>query len=262
MTRPMRSRKAMVLLYALGIMAIVISLGAGIRSMGAQVAQGHSRGMFQDAASWAAMSGITYGKRHIQELWRGAARPFDGIYGGNGYPGVTARRSNGNRQWLGGAWTGLFTSPRSHEDANPGAGGFQWDARNGAGIELRLGNLRHEPFGAGALRGMVYARVRLDETIIRNGFFFGELEHEGFAPPGYDPKVVVYFLESIGRVDIPHPADPANRGADRVASLQRAILSFQLPVGPLNPVPPPPANPVTFYRERMYQDRVLEFRGR
>jgi hypothetical protein len=205
----------------------------------------HNRGAFQDQAQWAALSGILYGRRHIQELLRGAARPNEiqnPGYGRPGYPGVTARRNNGGRQWLGACWTGLFSSPSTHA-FNPTSPANPYNQRNAAGFEMLLGMMRLQPRGQGALRGLVYTRVRLDETLIRNGFFFGEFEHDGFAPPGYDPKTTLYFLEAIGRVDIPSPSLPLDRTQDRVASIQRATLSFQLPAGP---AVPNAANPTAF----------------
>lgn len=260
-----RSRRAIVLLYALSVMAIVITLGRGLQEMGPQVAQMHNRGAYQDQAQWAALSGITYGRRHIMELWRGSSRPNEiqnPAYGRPGYPGTTGRRppiGSNRRQWIGGCWTGLISSPRTHE-FNPATPANPYNQRGSAGIELQLGALRMEPFGQGGLRGLVSVQVRLDETLIRNGFFFGEWENDGFAPPGYDPKSILYFLEAIGRVDVPDGTLPLDRTQDKVASIQRATLSFQLPVSPA--IPNNPANPTTFFRQRYYLDRVLEFRGR
>jgi len=116
--------------------------------------------------------------------------------------------------------------------------------------------------GTSTPRAVVSVDLQLNETLARNGYFFGQLDTDSpFLPTTepdqpYQPSQVLYMLTCVGRVDLADGTAPTNRARDRTVSQVTSVLTFTLPVQSESP-----GEGLSTVALRSFRDQLLEVRS-
>lgn len=243
-------------LFALGVLTMILTLGVGSSQTCDVSVQVQGRERYQDIAQNAAMSGIFYGRRRMNEMAFGCNQSLSNCPGDNSPlpAGV----------WRAEEWMGNQTNPGTHRT---------WANRKGPDVRYPLPRIN----GAnGAPAAWVYYTLSLNEAIARNNYFYNTEDILGqqtqcCTPVGitmgpaannpqtfYEPEEVMYTLTSTGEVRYCNPDNGTEANARPIARAE-ATLTFVLPITVTRIVDNSTGIPVTFTQlTRRYSDLSLE----
>jgi hypothetical protein len=221
------NRRAVVLLYALGVLVLVGALQMSTLELGdARLASGDSA-QLQQMALDAALSGTSYAAGYFDHLVHRVNRRERGP-GGVDYPGSDVELWCGDR-------TALAIGTAA---ADPGP------------VRFAYADVRTP--GAPAPKWHLSFVLQLSESLLRNRTFFGGLENQAspYAPPKYPepPSRVLYRVRSVGEV---HAHDTAlNRPVAQPAARCEVRDAFHVAVRDVDPL----SHAATFEARHLYSE--------